>query len=71
MSGNYRKETRERAVRLVREHSGDYASEWAAISAVAARLKSAARRHCASGYGRPRQTGGGSWSDDSGVERTA
>jgi transposase len=38
MSGNYSKETRERAVRLVREHSGDYASEWAAISAVATRL---------------------------------
>lgn len=38
MSGNYSKETRERAVRLVREHSGDYASEWAAISAIASRL---------------------------------
>lgn len=27
-----------RAVRLVREHSGDYPSEWAAIGAVAQRL---------------------------------
>ena len=35
---NYGKETRERAVRLVREHAGDYPSEFAAIKAVAARL---------------------------------
>ena len=35
---NYSKETRERAVRLVREHAGDYPSEFAAIKAVAARL---------------------------------
>lgn len=37
-SQNYSKETRERAVRLVREHSGDYPSEFAAMKAVAARL---------------------------------
>jgi len=35
---NYSRETRERAVRLVREHAGDYPSEFAAIRAVAARL---------------------------------
>ncbi len=35
---NYSKETRERAVRLVREHAGDYPSEFAAMKAVAARL---------------------------------
>ena len=35
---NYGRETRERAVRLVREHAGDYPSEFAAIKAVAARL---------------------------------
>ena len=35
---NYSKETRQKAVRLVREHLGDYPSEFAAIKAVAARL---------------------------------
>jgi transposase len=35
---NYSAETRERAVRLVREHAGDYASEYAAITAVSGRL---------------------------------
>jgi len=38
MAGNYSAETKAKAVRLVREHSGDYPSEWAAISAVASRL---------------------------------
>jgi transposase len=35
---NYSAETRARAVRLVREHAGDYESEYAAIRAVAGRL---------------------------------
>jgi len=35
---NYSKETREKAIRLVREHAGDYESEFAAIRAVAGRL---------------------------------
>ena len=35
---NYSRETRERAVRLVLEHAGDYPSEFAAMKAVAARL---------------------------------
>ena len=35
---NYSAETREKAVRLVREHAGDYPSEYAAITAVAGRL---------------------------------
>jgi transposase len=35
---NYSRETRERAVRLVREHVSDYPSEYAAMKAVAARL---------------------------------
>jgi transposase len=35
---NYGAETRAKAVRLVREHAGDYPSEWAAIGAVAQRL---------------------------------
>lgn len=38
MSSRYDAETKARAVRLVREHVGDYDSEWAAITAVAGRL---------------------------------
>src|SRR6266511_3913420 len=34
-------ELRERAVRLVREHRGEYASEWAAISSIAGKLGAA------------------------------
>lgn len=37
-SSRYDAETRARAVRLVRDHVGDYDSEWAAITAVSARL---------------------------------
>jgi transposase len=35
---NYSAETKGRAIRLVREHAGDYPSEYAAITAVASRL---------------------------------
>jgi transposase len=38
MSSRYDAETRARAVRLVRDHVGDYDSQFAAIKAVAARL---------------------------------
>ena len=38
----YPAELRERAVRMVREHRGDYASEWAAIQSVASKLGIAA-----------------------------
>ena len=38
MAGNYSAETKAKAVRLVRDHTGDYPSEWAAISSVASRL---------------------------------
>ena len=31
-------EIRERAVRMVREHQGDYPSEWAAISSIATKI---------------------------------
>jgi transposase len=34
----YPAELRERAMRLVREHRGEYPSEWAAIQSVAAKL---------------------------------
>ena len=38
MPSKYDEETKARAVRLVRDHVGDYDSEWAAITAVSARL---------------------------------
>src|SRR4051812_41145462 len=33
--GKYRAEIRERAVRLVQEHAGEYPSQWAAITSIA------------------------------------
>jgi len=42
MPSRFDKETRAKAVRLVREHVGDYESEWAAIRAVSARLGTSA-----------------------------
>lgn len=38
MPHRYDDATRVKAVRLVRDHVGDYSSEWAAISAIAGRL---------------------------------
>jgi len=38
MPSKYDPETRAKAVRLVLDHRGDYASEWAAIKAVSKRL---------------------------------
>jgi transposase-like protein len=35
---DYSPEVRERAVRLVREHAGDYPSRWAAIISIAAKI---------------------------------
>lgn len=37
-SKRYAPEVRERAVRMVREHRGEYDSEWAAITSVASKL---------------------------------
>jgi transposase len=34
----YKASTKARAIRLVRDHAGDYPTEWAAITAVAGRL---------------------------------
>jgi transposase len=38
MPVKYNQDTRARAIRLVREHAGDYPTEYAAITAVAGRL---------------------------------
>ena len=38
MATRYDENTKARAVRLVREHAGDYATEWAAMKAISARL---------------------------------
>ena len=38
MPSRYDEETKARAIRLVREHAEDYASEWEAITTVASRL---------------------------------
>lgn len=37
-ASRYPAELRERAIRMVREHRGEYASEWAAIESIAAKL---------------------------------
>ena len=37
-SPKYSPEVRERAVRMVFEHAGDHASQWAAISSIAAKI---------------------------------
>ena len=38
MASRYDQNTKARAVRLVREHAGDYETEWAAMKAISARL---------------------------------
>ena len=38
MASRYDENTKARAVRLVREHVGDYETEWAAMKAISARL---------------------------------
>ena len=37
-SNRFSPEVRQRAVRMVLEHGGDYASQWAAISSIAAKI---------------------------------
>jgi transposase len=37
-SNTFSPEVRERAVRLLREHQGDYASQWAAIQSISAKI---------------------------------
>lgn len=36
--GKYGKDVKAKAIRLVREHAGDYPTQWAAITAVSSRL---------------------------------
>src|ERR1700758_5863808 len=38
MTSRYDENTKSRAVRLVREHAGDYQTEWAAMKAISARV---------------------------------
>jgi transposase len=38
MASRYDENTKARAVRLVREHAGDYETEWAPMKAISARL---------------------------------
>ncbi len=42
-SPQYAPEVRERAVRMVCDHAGEYASQWAAIESVAAKIGCAAQ----------------------------
>jgi putative transposase len=37
-TNHYLPEIRERAIRMVREHQGEYASEWAAVQSIAAKI---------------------------------
>ena len=46
-------EVRERAVRMVFEHQGEHASQWAAISSIAAKIGCAARDAARAGFARP------------------
>lgn len=38
MPSRYDRDTKAKAIRLVRDHAGDYETEWAAITAVSGRL---------------------------------
>ncbi len=53
MASRYDENTKARAVRLVREHAGDYETEWSAMKAISARLGMSAET-LRSGCVRPR-----------------
>jgi transposase len=39
IASRYDEHTKIRAVRLIREHAGDYETEWAALKVISARLR--------------------------------
>ena len=54
-SNKFSPEVRARAVRMVQQHRGDHASQWAAIASIAARSAVGAKR-CVIGFARPSAT---------------
>lgn len=63
-STRYAAEVRERAVRLVREQVGEYASQWAAICSIAGKIGCTAETLMPSGCAAPRSTGTAASCDD-------
>lgn len=53
----YPAELRERAVRMVREHASEHASEWAAMRSIAEKVGSVRPRRCGCGCARRSVTG--------------
>lgn len=46
IKNNFSLEVRERAVRMLHEHQGEYASPWAALQSIAAKIGCAAETLC-------------------------